>query len=171
MKTAVSRFLLAALSMQTHAAPSAALIDACLRTESNSPSVRYAPIDVRALEIIEDQEERKTSTVLRHRKDTVGIWEVSKPPTFGLVLNGKETPLAQVIRLNKRDAPTAFSPYEAMWGEAQEGKQSFICATFNFAGLGQSGSFQNVRGLYIFERGKRGSLPFYAVGNIAKSGK
>lgn len=79
-----------------------------------------------------------------------------------MVFNGKETPLSRVSRLNKRNAPEVSNPYEAVWGEAREGKKSYICATFNFDGLGKSGSFQNVRGLYLIDRNARAQ--FFTAG-------
>lgn len=76
-----------------------------------------------------------------------------------------------MTRLDKRDAPAAFNPYDAMCGVAQEGKKSYICATFNLDGLGKSGNFQNVRGLYVIERRKHAHAPFYSIGNIASNVK
>jgi hypothetical protein len=169
VKALVTALLLGALAIQANANPSSGVVKACLRTESAMPEVRYTPIDAGAFEVIEDQETRTTATVLRHGKNTVGTWE--GPVTFGLFFNGKKTPLKNVIRLDKAQAPTAFSPYEAIWGVAEEGKRSYICATFTFSGLGNSGSFQNARGSYLMERSKLAKVPFYAVGNIASNEK
>ena len=171
MKILLAGLLLGALAAQAGAKPSPAVVDACLRTESVSPKVRYSPIPADAFHVAEDEEAGKTETTLRHGPDTVGIWEVKKPRAFGLVFNGKETPLARVTRLDKRKVPEIFNPYEAIWGEAREGSKSYICATFNFDGLGKSGSFQNVRGLYLIERSVHSSATFYTAGNIAASEK
>ena len=64
-----------------------------------------------------------------------------------------------------------FNPYEAIWGEAREGSKSYICATFNFDGLGKSGSFQSVRGLYLIERSAHSGATFYMSGITAASEK
>ncbi|MDB5920871.1 MAG: hypothetical protein JWR40_5105 [Massilia sp.] len=50
-------------------------------------------------------------------------------------------------------------------GEARFGKKQFLCITFNFAGLGQSGSFQNIRGLYLIEVSKPPKF-YYTVGDM-----
>lgn len=171
MKKLLAGLLLGALATQADARPSPAVVDTCLRTESVSPEVRYTLITADAFQVTEDEEGGKTDITLRHGRDTVGTWEVKKPQSFGLVFNGKETPLARVARLDKRKLPTAFNPYEAMWGEAREGSKSYICVTFNFDGLGKSGSFQNVRGLYLIERHTRAGATFYTSGNIAVSEK
>jgi hypothetical protein len=167
----IAGLVLGALSIQANAHPSTAIVDSCLRTESATRDVRYTAIDTGAFEVIEDEDAKKTATVLHHGKDTVGTWEGTRPMAFGLVFNGKETSLKRIIRLDKEQAPTAFSPYEAVWGIAEDGKKSYICATFNFDGLGKSGRFQNVRGSYLIERSKRAKVPFYAVGNIAAAKK
>lgn len=167
MKTLFAGLLLGALAAQAGAKPSAAVVDACLRTESMSPTVRYTSIETGAFQVIEDEEAGKTDITLQHGPDTFGTWEVKKPQAFGLVFNGKETPMARVTRIGKGMQPAVFNPYEAVWGEAREGGKSYICATFNFDGLGKSGSFQNVRGLYLFERHARTGAPFYTSGNIA----
>ena len=164
MKTSFVGLLLGALAVQAGARPSLAVVDSCLRIESASPGVQYVPIAADAFRITEDEEAGKTEITLRHGADTVGIWKVKKPEAFGLLFNGKKTPLARVTRLGKGRAPAAFNPYEAMWGDIRESGKSYICATFNFDGLGQSGSFQNVRGLYLIER--RAGAVFYTVGTI-----
>lgn len=171
MKILLAGLLVNALCAQADAKPSPAIVDACLRATGGSPSVRYTPIPAGAFQVTEDEEAGKTDITLRHGPDTVGIWKVKKPRAFGLVLNGKETPLARVTRLGRREAPSAFNPYEAIWGEAREGGKSYICATFNFDGPGKSGSYQNVRGLYLIESGARAKSTFYTSGNIAVSEK
>lgn len=170
MKTLIATLLLGALSTQIRATPNPAIVEACLRTESVSPTIVYTPFDASAFEVIEDVDAGKTTIVVHHENGTVGTWERKKPPAFGLIFNGKETPLTHVVRLGKSSAPTAFNAYEAMWGMAQDDRKSYICATFNFDGLGKSGSLQNLRGLYLIERGRRAKKTFYTMGNIA-SGK
>lgn len=73
--------------------------------------------------------------------------------------------------MDKRHVPAEFSPYEAIWGVVQDGKTSYICATFNFDGIGKSGSFQNIRGSYLIERNKQRTVPFYAVGKVSMGEK
>lgn len=166
MKMLVAGLVLTALCTLTSARPSMAVVETCLHAASTSPEIHYIPINAGAFEIVEDIETKTTATILHVGKDSVGTWERTRPATFGLVFNGIETPLAQITRLGKSNAPTEFSPYEAIWGLAQDGKTSYICATFNFDGLGKSGSFQNVRGVYLIERRRHSQAPFFTIGNI-----
>ena len=169
MRLSTAVLALAAFSSQAIAKPSTAVVDACVRTESTARHVRYTPIETGAFHVTEDGEAGKTDTTLRHGKDTIGTWEVQKPPAFGLLFNGKETSLAHVIRLDRSQAPVPFSPYLAMWGIVRDGQTSYVCITFNFDGLGRSGTFQNVRGLYLIERKTTSRNIFYAIGNISGS--
>ena len=171
MKIYLAGLILSVAAAQAVPRPSPAVVDSCMRTESVSPKVQYSSITADAFQVTEDEEAGKTGITLKYGPDTVGIWEVKKKKVFGLVLNGKETSLTRVIRLDKFQSPTAFNPYEAIWGEAREGDKSYICATFNFDGLGKSGNFQNVRGLYLIERYAKPGATFYTSGNIAVNEK
>jgi hypothetical protein len=58
----------------------------------------------------------------------------------------------------------------AMWGYVHEGKQRLLCVNFNFDGIGRSGSFQNVHGLYLMPiRASKKKKPdlYYGVLNDA----
>jgi hypothetical protein len=63
--------------------------------------VHYTPIDVAAFEVIEYEEAKKTSGVLRLGKDTVGTWERRCQATVLLAFNGTVTTLTRVTRLDK----------------------------------------------------------------------
>ena len=169
MKILLAGLLLAPLSPQAGARPGPGVVDACLRTTSESPAVGYTPMATDAFQVTEDAEAGKIDITVRIGPDLVGTWEVAKTNAFGLVFNGRQIPLARVTRLDKRKVPAGFNPYEAMWGEAHQGNKSYICVTFNFDGLGKSGSYQNIRGVYLIERGARPGSTFYTSGNTAGS--
>ena len=171
MKTLFAGLMLGTLAAHAAARPSPAVVDTCLRTGSTSPKVDYIPIAADAFQVTEDEEAGETDIALPYGRDTVGTWQVKTPQAFGLLFNGKKTPLARVVRLDRDKAPVAFNPYEAIWGEAREGRNSYICATFNFDGLGKSGSFQNVRGLYLIDRRARNGVTYYSLGNIGAADK
>lgn len=42
-----------------------------------------------------------------------------------------------------------FAPSLADWSMVMDGKERYLCVSFNFEGLGRSGNFQNVRGGYL----------------------
>jgi len=67
-----------------------------------------------------------------------------------LVWGQSVTPLKNATVLDKQaSAPSDFSPLLAEWALIRQDDQRFVCVNFNFDGLGRSGSFQKVRGLYL----------------------
>ncbi|TWI63422.1 hypothetical protein IP91_03392 [Pseudoduganella lurida] len=130
------------------------------------PSVLYTSLAANAFEVMEDEDAGKIHITLQHGRDKVGIWEVKNSQEFGLIFNGKEMPLALIERLDHGEPPAVFNPYEAIWGKAHEGRESYICTTFNFGGLGKSGTFQNRRGLYLIERRPHPGAIFYTTGKV-----
>jgi hypothetical protein len=53
------------------------------------------------------------------------------------------------LRNNRTIKPGPFNPTLAQWSIAKEGAQQYFCVSFNFDGLGRSGTFQNVHGGYL----------------------
>ncbi|MES2317339.1 MAG: hypothetical protein V4631_07555 [Pseudomonadota bacterium] len=162
---------LLALSAQAKA-PSQRIIDSCLSTDSTSKSVRYAHtknFSVNEIKEVDDDHmgAEKLSTVVEIGKDTFGVWTSKAPKGYGLVYNEKEMPLHRVIRLDNRYAPVELNLYKSIYGIAREGSNSYLCVTFNFDGLGESGSYQNIRGVYLVDRTARPFKAYYAAGNIS----
>jgi hypothetical protein len=83
--------------------------------------------------------------------------------------SNKRIPINRAIRLSE-DTPTAFNPYTAQWGEARQGKKIYYCVTFNFGGLGESGSFQNIRGVYLIAVKNLRPELFYFAGDLRQTG-
>jgi hypothetical protein len=156
-------------SSPTHAQPSREVTKTCVKTESTSPPVKYVDIPINEINETEDQEAGRTETTIRFGRDEMGVWETDSPSTFGLVYNGRQVSLDDVTRLSK-ERPSQFNPSLAKWGVVSEGSNSYICITFNFEGLGQSGSFQNVRGIYLLDRHAHLLRPFYTVGRVTAKG-
>lgn len=169
MKPLLAVLLMSFISLHAYARPSRPVVDACLKTSSVAAKAVYTPIPAEAFEVAEDEDTGRIETTLRHGNDVIGVWELRSPKAFGLYFNGSETPLDRVGRLNKRHVPVAFNPYTATWGEIREGAKRYICITFNFDGLGQSGSFQNVRAIYLMAPKLRAGGTFYTVGYIGDS--
>jgi hypothetical protein len=78
-----------------------------------------------------------------------------------LIYSRKLFRLSKAKRLgdNHGIKPGAFNPTLAQWSIAKIGAQQYFCVSFNFDGLGRSGTFQNVRGGYLINI-KSGHLYF-----------
>jgi hypothetical protein len=164
--------LCVALIFLTHtgaagAAPSKKITDSCLSTEPRSSDISYVDLSPENFYVEEDVVRKIESKTMLHRDQSFGIWENPGSSQFGLVAGGREVPVAEVIKLSEA-APSTFNPYTAQWGEVRDAKNAYLCITFNFEGLGQSGSFQNIRGMYLFDLTRRPAAIYYLVGDIRK---
>jgi hypothetical protein len=146
--------------------PPQQIIQSCLRTESVG-NAAYTDISPTRFSVEEDDDVKRTSTTLAYKRHVLGIWESTESKEFGLKYGTTSIPAAKIVRVGS-DVPAAFTPYTAQWGEARFGKKLFLCITFNLAGLGQSGSFQNIRGLYLIDVSKPPKF-YYTVGDLRTS--
>lgn len=146
--------------------PPASAIEACMKVETvpnEAVYTEWTPITFGEL----PNPPRHRKEVLRHKDlELVGLWRNTKTKTWGLSYNGYDIPHKSVVRLDRKQAPYEFEPYKADWGEVVVGKRRYICISFNFDGIGRSGSYQNVRGIYLIEPKERGRA-YYTAGNIA----
>jgi len=147
--------------------PSKEVTKTCVKAESTSAGVTYTDIPVSRIDETEDADTGRTQTTIRFGSEEMGTWETNSPDSFGIVYNGKQISLDRVIRLSK-EPPAQFRTSLARWGIVHTGSQSYICITFNFEGLGQSGSFQNIRGIYLIDRRAHPVRPFYTVGRVTE---
>jgi hypothetical protein len=169
MKRFSVAFVFSLAGSLAHAQPSKDVISTCVKSESTSPKISYAAITADTYYINEDDRTKRTETTFRHRSDVLGTWKGAPPDTFGLIYNTQRIPLARVKRLSKA-VPSSFDTNLAIWGLIREGRRSYLCIAFNFEGLGQSGSFQSVHGVYLIERTTRPLRAFYTVGRVTEKG-
>lgn len=68
--------------------------------------------------------------------------------------------------------PTELNPYVAEWGTVTAASGAFVCVSFPFGALGQSGSFQKNRSAYLMPlTGPKNARRLYsAIGKINLSG-
>jgi hypothetical protein len=163
VKRLIAALSLTISSVPAYAQPSQNVTKTCVKAESTSPLVKYTDIPATEINEAEDQDSGKTETTIRFGREEMGTWETRSPSAFGLVYNGKKISLDHISRLSK-EKPSQFDLSLAKWGVVSEGAKSYICITFNFEGLGQSGSFQNVRGIYLIDRSAQPLRSFYTVG-------
>jgi hypothetical protein len=151
MTQIVIAVLIALLSDIGYAAqPSQNLVTSCLLARSSRHSVT-----IRSLNAHEVEEEDgyadgfNASYMFKYRGSDVGYAESKED--HALIYMGKLYRLSKAIPLGENHGvkPGAFDPTLAQWSIAKEGAQQYFCVSFNFDGLGRSGSFQNVHGGYL----------------------
>lgn len=169
MRSAIAALFLTAAFSSAHARPSDKVIETCVKAETISTRTSYNSIAKNKISDIVDEETGEKETIVSFEKDRIGTWENSRPKKFGLVYNDKKIEINRVERLSS-EAPAKFDPSLALWGKIKEGSQVYICITFNFEGLGQNGSFQAVRGIYLIDQSARSHRVFYTIGKIQSGG-
>lgn len=148
-----------------HAAkPSVEVVDACLRGESRGHAT-WTSIATDEVGSDDDFRGGHKATLFTVNGQDVGYAE--KDGRDGLIWGRTIVPLKRAVPLDQPpETPSTFTPLLAGWSTIQQGAQQFLCVNFNFDGLGRSGSFQKVHGLYLMRiPQRRTSKPalFYAV--------
>jgi hypothetical protein len=161
MKTLFFGQAIVCVSCLANAGPTSQIIHSCLKTKSLGNAI-YTDISPANFKVDDASEDKPTSTTLVYQRHTVGIWEATESKNFGLVYDLAKIPSAKIIKLGS-ESPAPFTAYTALWGEARFGKSIYLCITFNFPGVGESGSFQNVRGLYLIDMNKLPKFYFVAA--------
>lgn len=161
----IAALLVTVMTASAHAAkPSAEVVDACLQGESRGHAIWTA---IATDEVGSDDDFRggHKATLFRAHGRDVGYAE--KDGRDGLIWGRTIVPIKRAGPLNQPpETPSTFTPLLADWSTIQQGPQRFLCVNFNFDGLGRSGSFQKVHGLYLMslpQRGKSKPALFYGV--------
>lgn len=131
-----------------HAAkPSAEVVDACLQGESRGHAT-WTAIAMNEVGIDDDFPGGHKATLFTANGRDVGY--VEKDGRDGLIWGRTIVPLKRAVPLDQSpETPSSFTPMLADWSTIQQGSQRFLCVNFNLDGLGRSGSFQKVHGLYL----------------------
>ncbi|MEQ5840338.1 hypothetical protein N0A02_12960 [Paraburkholderia acidicola] len=132
------------------ASPCENLIKSCLLAQSVTPSVTIRNIDVEEVSQEDDYADGfNASFIFKYDGADVGYAEGKSDQA--LIYSGKLYRLSKSIPVgnNKGIKYSAFNPTLAQWSFAKDGRQQYLCVSFNFDGLGQSGSFQGVHGGYL----------------------
>lgn len=148
-----------------NAAPNKKIAESCLSGKSGSTTITYVDFRPSNFYVEEDADRTIEAKTILYRNRSFGMWENSDSSLFGLIADDREVPVAEVIKLGPA-APSSFTPYTAQWGEVRDATNTYLCITFNFEGLGQSGSFQNIRGVYLFDLLHRPAKIYYLVGDV-----
>lgn len=157
-----------AMATNAHAVkPSEDVVTACLQSESHGRAT-LTPIATNEFTSNDDFQGGYKATTFTFNGRDVGYAE--KEGRDGLIWGRTVVPLKRAIPLDQRpETPSTFTPMLADWSTVKQGSQRFLCVNFNFDGLGRSGSFQKVHGLYLMgitQRGKAKPALFYGVRRI-----
>jgi len=128
--------------------PSEDAINACLKLDA-SGGATYSKIDTTEFQSEDKFKGSYQATLFSDKGQRFGYAEKSGKDD-ALIWGRWLVPLASALPLNdKADEPSEFTPMLAMWGYVHDGKKRLLCVNFNFDGIGRSGLFQKVHGLYL----------------------
>jgi hypothetical protein len=141
--------------------PNENLVKSCLLAQSAAPSVTIQILNAEEITQEDDYADGFNATYMfKHRGADAGYAEGKAGQA--LIYSGKLYRLSRAVALgdNHGIKPGEFDPTLAQWSIAGRGEQQYFCVSFNFDGLGQSGSFQNVHGGYLLNT-KNKNLYFF----------
>lgn len=153
------------------AVPSAELVRSCLAAKASSTAVTVEELPTN--EVLTDESYRPgvAATYLLALKDgDVGLARDSAGDA--LISSGRLYPLRTARLIQDARRADSFEPQLASWLRLREHGRAYLCVSFNFAGLGQSGSFQRIRGGYLLPLAPKKGKPqlFYAVSDTGTPG-
>ncbi|MDN7486491.1 MULTISPECIES: hypothetical protein [Burkholderia] len=166
-KIGLSVAIMAASCIGWAAPPGDGLVKSCLMAQSVSSSIAIQEINTQEVSQEDDYADGfNVSYVVKHEGVDVGYAEGKS--TQALIYAGKLYRLSTAIPVGNNSGikPTAFNPALAEWSMATVGRQRYLCVSFNFDGLGRSGTFQHVHGGYLLNA-KTGDL-YFVVRDVGK---
>lgn len=162
-------FLVSLILLDAQAAePTRAVILSCLSARSISSSITWSALPTAEINSQDDYEDGFNATYyLTLQGKDVGYAE--KGAQKGILFDHKIYPVDSARVLSGfATRPTELNPDVAEWGTVTDRRGKFICVSFPFGALGQSGSFQKIRSAYLLSLTgvKDARILYFATGNI-----
>jgi hypothetical protein len=132
---------------------SEAIIQSCLKNKPKSSSIILKNLNTSQVAEEDDYKNGYNAPYLfEYKKREIGYAEKNNNEKAiihdGNIYNLKS---ALAIGNNKDVTPSEFTPSLAAWSILLSNQGKYLCVSFNFDGIGQSGSYQNVRGGYLLD--------------------
>jgi len=151
------------------AAPSQLAVYSCLAAQSVSPTVKWRDVSSKEINSEDDYKDGYDATyyIVVEGKE---LGYAEKGESKAILYDRNIYPIKLAQALPGFDVhPTELNPFSAEWGTVQDSRGRYLCVSFPFGVLGQSGSFQSNRSAYLIplsaEHGRR--ILFSATGNIS----
>ncbi|WP_310634151.1 hypothetical protein [Paraburkholderia sp.] len=147
--------------------PSENVLKSCLRGQSVSPAVTMRNLNVSKVAQKDNYVDGLDAIYMfEYRGADAGYAEGKVGQA--LIYLGRAYRLSKSISVvgNNGIKRSAFDPTLAQWSVVNKAAQKYFCVSFNFDGLGRSGSFQNVRGGYLLDT--KSKILYFVVRDISK---
>jgi hypothetical protein len=131
------------------APPSRAVIYSCLSAHAIAKSISVKAIPTTSVATEDNYSQGYNATyLLQQPGNDIGYAE--RNGDTALIYGGRIYSIRSARPLlTTQTPPHTFQAPLADWIFVSEAKRRYFCVSFNFDGLGQSGSYQNVRGGYL----------------------
>lgn len=150
--------------------PSNAVIYSCLLGRPTSPTVTLNELPTNEI-LSQDDYRAGYNATYYFKANGKEIGYARNGTQFGIIYAGHIYPANTAKNLlNTNIPPSDFDPSLAEWSTIIDTHGQYLCASFNFGGLGRSGSFQAVRGGYLLSISakKRSTKLFFVVANTGR---
>lgn len=148
--------------------PSDAVVFSCLTARSISSDVKFKALETN--EIAEmDNYKSGYKAVYYFENAGTDTGYAKNGNRRALIYDGNVFPIEKAFVLpNARLRFYDFNPYLADWSKVTDKSGQYLCVSFNFDGLGRSGSLQAERGGYLLAVpvSKYAKGLFFATGNV-----
>jgi hypothetical protein len=146
--------------------PSKAAIYSCLSAYAVSPSVTWQDLPTNEIYSQNDYKDGFDATYYIIATGTE-IGYAEKGEAKAILYDRELFPVARARRLHGFGTrPSELNPRMAEWGTVADKSGRFLCVSFPFGALGQSGSFQKYRSAYLMSLGRGAHILYSATGNI-----
>jgi hypothetical protein len=133
--------------------PSKAAVLSCLSGHSTSTQILLRELPTNEI-LSQDNYSSGYNATYYFKSNGKDIGYAERSGNYGLIFSGVIYPLGSAKPLLQTTRqPIAFTPYLADWSIVTEAHSKYLCVSFNFDGLGRSGSYQKVRGGYLLSTG------------------
>jgi hypothetical protein len=133
--------------------PSEDMVRSCLMDRGTATGVSVLDLDTSSISEQDDYANGFNATYFfQYQNEDIGYAE--KGNIKALIFKGKLYKLSSASPLGDNHGssnPGEFSPTLADWSFVKQSDGRYLCVSFNFDGLGQSGSFQKVHGGYLLD--------------------
>lgn len=150
------------------AEPSRNAIISCLSASSTSASVKWRALPTEEINSQDAYRDGYDATFYIIEAG-MEIGYAEQGAAKGIIFDSKIYPLTgarALVGFSVR--PTELNPYTAEWGMVTDASGKYLCVSFPFGGLGQSGTFQKNRSAYLmpFVAANKPRVLYYATGNL-----
>jgi hypothetical protein len=148
--------------------PSKAVVTSCLAAQENSAAITWRPLPTHKIYSTDNYIDGFNAVYyIQSAGKVIGYAEQGK--IKAILYDDQLFPITRARALSGFDTPpTELNPFVAEWSTVTDHSGSYLCISFPYGDLGQSGRFQKNRSAYLIatEKTKTQRVLYSATGNV-----